>query len=327
MATESHSLSGALGLSAVVPCYDEEEVLPELYRRLSAACRECVGDDHEIVLVNDGSRDETWSGIKDLSSKDPHIVGVDLSRNYGHQIALTAGLSICRGERILIIDADLQDPPELLRDMLALADQGADVVYGQRRTRAGETRLKKITAAYFYRLLWLLSDIDIPVDSGDFRLMSRRALKALLSMPEQIRYLRGMVTWVGYNQVPILYDRAERFASATKYPLRKMIRFSLDAITGFSVKPLRIASYTGAILALLSLLMISYTVYAWMVGDVVAGWASVMTVVLVLGSANMLILGVIGEYLGRLFVEAKRRPLFIIQEIARAEDHSRPEPQ
>ena len=307
------------GLSAVVPCYNEEQVLSELHNRLSAACHKAMGDDYEIVLVNDGSQDKTWPIIKAMVEKDPHVVGVNLSRNHGHQLALTAGLSVCVGDRILILDADLQDPPELLEDMLALADQGADVVYGQRRSRAGETWFKKATAAWFYRVLRKMTDVDIPVDSGDFRLLSRRALDTLQTMPEQFRFIRGMVTWIGYKQVPLPYDRAERFAGVTKYPLKKMIRFSLDAITGFSTKPLRVASYTGIFLSLLSGLMIAYTLYSWATGSVVAGWTSVMAVVLLLGAANMLFLGVIGEYLGRLFIESKHRPLFIIEEIARAE--------
>ena len=307
------------GLSAVVPCYNEEEVLSELYNRLSAACRKTMGDDYEIVLVNDGSRDNTWSIIKAILVKDPHVTGVNLSRNHGHQLALTAGLSVCIGDRILIIDADLQDPPELLADMMALADNGADVVYGQRRSRAGETWFKKASAVGFYRLLRHMTDVDIPVDSGDFRLISRRALNTLQSMPEQFRFIRGMVTWIGYKQVPLLYDRAERFAGVTKYPLKKMIRFSLDAITGFSIKPLRIASYIGIVLSVLSILMIAFALYSWAAGSVVAGWTSVMAVILLLGAGNMLFLGVIGEYLGRLFIESKHRPLFIIEEIARSE--------
>ena len=275
-----------------------------------------MGEDYELVLVSDGSRDQTWSMIKTMSRDDPRIVGVNLSRNFGHQLALTAGLSVCQGKRILIIDADLQDPPELLADMLALADQGADVVYGQRRTRDGETWFKRSSASVFYRVLRRMTDIDIPVDTGDFRLMSRRAMESLQAMPEQFRFIRGMVAWIGYKQVALPYDRAERFADETKYSLKKMIFFSLDAITGFSTRPLRMAIYVGITLGLLSLTMVLFTLYSWMVGDVIPGWTSVMTVMLILGSANMLFLGVIGEYLGRLFLEAKRRPLFIIDELA-----------
>lgn len=238
-----------------------------------------------------------------------------LSRNHGHQLALTAGLTQCRGDRILVIDADLQDPPELLADMLALADRGADVVYGQRRTRKGETRFKTATAAMFYRLLRRLVDIDIPLDAGDFRLMSRRALDVLNNMPEHHRFIRGMVSWIGMRQVPILYDRDARYAGETKYPLRKIIRFAIDAITGFSVAPLRLASFLGVIAAGLSLLLMIYTLGSWLLGSTIAGWTSLTSIVLLIGSVQLIVLGIIGEYLGRLYVEAKRRPLFVIEAI------------
>jgi glycosyltransferase involved in cell wall biosynthesis len=306
----------ACALSAVVPCYNEEPVLKHLHRRLSAACRAVVGDDYEIVLVNDGSHDATWPLIKALSEEDPHIVGVDLSRNHGQQLALTAGLSVCRGDRVLVIDADLQDPPELLGDMMTLMDRGADVVYGQRRSRAGETWVKTATARWFYWVLRYLSDVDIPADTGDFRLVSRRVLDQLRAMPENYRFFRGMISWLGFTQVPILYDRDERVAGVTKYSYAKMLHFAVDAITGFSTRPLRIATHLGLLLAALSMIMIVWIFYTWLVHDVVRGWASVMTVILVLGSANMLLLGVLGEYMGRLYMQSKQRPLFIIREVA-----------
>ena len=306
-------------LSAVVPCYNEDKVLTELYKRLSSVCANFLGDDYEIVLINDGSNDDTWPIIRSLSEKDAHIVGVNLARNHGHQLALSAGLSICRGERILVIDADLQDPPELLSEMWVLVDQGADVVYGQRRARTGETWFKKFSAAFFYRLLNKMTDVNIPVDTGDFRLMTRRVLETLNAMPEHHRFIRGMVTWIGYKQVPIIYDRAERFAGETKYPLKKMIQFAVDAITGFSTRPLRLASYVGVFLAILSFNMFGYVIYGWSEGKSVAGWTSLMAIVLLLGSANMLFLGILGEYLGRLYMESKGRPLYIINEIYRTE--------
>lgn len=320
MAPEKFCTTLKVALSVVVPCYNEEPGLAELHQRLSAVCRNCLGDDYEIVLINDGSKDDTWPIIRSLTDKDPHIVGVNLSRNHGHQLALTAGLSICRGERIFVIDADLQDPPELLNDMWALVDKGADVVYGQRKTRSGETWFKKFSAACFYRLLQKMTDVNIPIDTGDFRLMTRRVLATLQSMPEHHRFIRGMITWVGYKQVPIRYDRAERFAGKTKYPLKKMMHFALDAITGFSTRPLRVASHAGAVLAVFSLFIFGYVLYGWFQGKSVAGWASLMAVVLVLGSANMLFLGILGEYLGRLYMESKRRPLFIIEEIYHIEN-------
>ena len=202
-----------------MPCFNEETGLSELYPRLSRACREAVGDDYEIVLVDDGSTDRTWPLIRELAEQDGHVVGVTLSRNHGHQLALTAGLSVCRGDRVLILDADLQDPPELVSEMMALIErEGADVVYGQRLSRDGESWHKKATASLFYRLLGRMTDLSIPVDTGDFRLMTRRALSVLQSMPEQHRFIRGMVSWIGFHQVPFHYNRAQRFAGETKYP-------------------------------------------------------------------------------------------------------------
>ena len=238
-------------LSIVVPCFNEEACLPELYRRLTASARTAAGDDYELVLINDGSSDRSWPVMQQIAESDSHVLGVNLSRNHGHQLALTAGLDLCRGKTILIIDADLQDPPELLPAMIeTMRESGADVVYGVRRSRAGETAFKRATAHGFYRLLSRATEIDIPVDAGDFRLMSRRALEALLAMPEQSRFIRGMVAWIGFRQVPFAYDRDERFAGETKYPFRKMLRFAFDALTGFSSAPLKLASHAGLLLSL-----------------------------------------------------------------------------
>jgi dolichol-phosphate mannosyltransferase len=304
-------------LSIVVPCYNEEGCLGELHGRLSAAARGAVGDDYEIVLVNDGSRDRSWEMMRALSAADPRLVAINLSRNHGHQLALTAGLDLCSGERILIIDADLQDPPELLGAMLEEMDrQRADVVYAVRRARAGETAFKRGTAKLFYRLLSRLAEIEIPRDTGDFRLMSRRALDALLSLPEQARFIRGMVAWVGFRQVPIAYDRAERHAGQSKYPFSKMLRFALDAVTGFSTAPLRMASHIGLWLVAASVLLLAYIAFGFLTGSAIQGWTSLMLVVVVLGAVQMFVLGMIGEYLGRLYMEAKHRPLYIVAEIA-----------
>ena len=304
-------------LSIVVPCFDEEACLPVLHERLTAAARSAVGGDYEIVLVNDGSRDRTWPMMAELAETDPRLVAVNLSRNHGHQLALTAGLDICRGDAVLVIDADLQDPPELLSEMLAtMRREGADVVYGVRKSRAGETAFKRATAHGFYRLLSRATEVEIPVDTGDFRLMSRRALDALLAMPEQARFIRGMVAWIGFRQVPLPYNRDERFAGETKYPLKKMIRFALDALTGFSSAPLKLASHAGLILSFGSVLLVGYIFIGWLSGDTVQGWASLMLVVVVLGAIQMFVLALMGEYLGRLYNEAKRRPLYIVQEIA-----------
>lgn len=303
-------------LSVVVPCYNEEGCLEALHARVSAAARAAVGDSYEIVLVNDGSRDRTWAIMQTLAETDPRLIGVNLSRNHGHQLALTAGLDLCAGEQILIIDADLQDPPELLTDMRAtMAAEGADVVYAVRRKRDGETIFKKATAAAFYRLLDRVTDTPIPIDTGDFRLMSRRALDAFLSLPEQARFIRGMVAWIGFRQVPFLYDRAERVAGESKYPLAKMIRFALDAVTGFSTAPLRLASHIGLALTAATLLLMLYIVVTWLLGSTIQGWTSLMLIVLGLGAVQMFVLGLIGEYLGRLYVESKRRPLYLVADV------------
>jgi polyisoprenyl-phosphate glycosyltransferase len=304
-------------LSIVVPCFNEEPCLGTLYERLSEAARASAGEDYEIVLVNDGSRDGSWAIMQQLAAADPRLVAVNLSRNHGHQLALTAGLDLCRGDVVLIIDADLQDPPELLAEMLArMRDEQADVVYGVRRSRAGETAFKRATAHGFYRLLSRATEVDIPLDAGDFRLMSRRALDALLAMPEQARFIRGMVAWIGFKQVALPYDRQQRLAGETKYPLGKMIRFALDALTGFSSAPLKLASHAGLWLSAGSVLLVGYIIIGWLSGRSVPGWTSLMLVVVVLGAIQMFVLALMGEYLGRLYNEAKRRPLYIIQEIA-----------
>jgi dolichol-phosphate mannosyltransferase len=304
-------------LSIVVPCFNEDACLGELHRRLGAAARSAVGEDYELVLVNDGSRDGSWPVMQRMAADDAHVVAVNLSRNHGHQLALTAGLDLCRGDTVLVIDADLQDPPELLPAMIeAMRESGADVVYGVRKSRAGETAFKRATAHGFYRLLSRATEVDIPLDAGDFRLMSRRALDALLAMPEQARFIRGMVAWIGFKQVPFAYDRQERFAGETKYPLKKMMRFALDALTGFSSAPLKLASHAGLWLSLGSVLLILYIAYAWATGQNIQGWTSLMLVVVVLGAVQMFVLALMGEYIGRLYNEAKRRPLYIVQEVA-----------
>ena len=310
-------------LSIVVPCFNEEECIAALHERLTSAARTSAGDDYELVLVNDGSRDGTWEMLRALAARDPRLVAVNLSRNHGHQLALTAGLDLCRGEAVLIIDADLQDPPELLSEMMAvMRREQADVVYGVRTARAGETRFKRATAHAFYRMLANATEVDIPLDAGDFRLMSRRALNVLLAMPEQARFIRGMVAWIGFKQVPFQYKRDERFAGETKYPLRKMVRFAFDALTGFSSAPLKLASHAGLWLAAGSLIIVFYILFAWASGRSIPGWTSLMLVVVVLGAVQMFVLGMMGEYIGRLYSQAKQRPLYIVQEIAAQRDEA-----
>lgn len=302
-------------LSAVVPCYNEEEGLAELVKRLSTACAAAAGDDYEIVLVNDGSGDGTWAEMVRLSQDVPQIVGVNLARNHGHQLALTAGLSLARGERIFIVDADLQDPPELLAEMMAAVDGGADVAYGQRIQRDGETWFKKSSASVFYRLLQRLTDAPIPADTGDFRLMTRQVLDVLMNMPEQHRFVRGMVAWIGFRQVAVPYRRDPRFAGTTKYPLRKMVAFAMDAITGFSVAPLRFSLYLGFFSIFLAVLVGAFALWSYLAMHTAPGWTSIAIIVLAFGSMQMFCLAIMGEYLGRTYIQTKQRPLFIIKSI------------
>jgi dolichol-phosphate mannosyltransferase len=300
-------------ISVVAPCYNEELVLPEFHRRLHAVCAG-LQNCYEIVLVNDGSKDRTWAIMTELAARDPNLVCVNLARNHGHQLALTAGLDTCRGKRILIIDADLQDPPELLPAMLQRMDAEVDVVYGQRRKRAGETFFKRATAALFYRLIQRLSSVPIPCDTGDFRLISRRALDVLLAMPERRRFIRGMVSWIGFRQEPMLYDRDPRFAGETKYTLRKMLRFALDAVTSFSVKPLAVAGIVGALSCTAAVLLGVGAVVAWFTGGA-AGWLGLSALMTLLAGVQLLAIGLLGEYVGRMHEESKGRPLFIIEQI------------
>lgn len=314
-------------LSVVIPCYNEEPVLHALHERLTHVCQG-LGIDYEIVLVNDGSRDRTWPVMAELARLDPHLVCVNLSRNHGHQLALTAGLSVCQGDQILIIDADLQDPPEALPEMMALmAREEADVVYGQRINRQGETIFKKVTAFAFYRILSWLADGNLPRDTGDFRLMSRRVLDQFLTMPERHRYIRGMVSWLGYRQVPYRYERHPRAAGETHYTLRKMIRFAWDAITGFSVKPLTLAMRAGG--ACLGLAGLTTLLAAWwgLAYHELPSLGLLTALVLTLAGGQFLTLGIIGEYLGRMYTEVRGRPLYLIEQVVRGREvASRPLP-
>src|SRR5262245_61646401 len=305
----------AIDLSVVAPCFNEEEGLSEFYRRTSAACQASVGTAYEVVLVDDGSADRTWQLIQGLSRADPRVIGVHLMRNHGHQLAATAGLAVARGRRILLIDADLQDPPELVGQMMHLMDGGADVVYGKRAGREGETWFKRTSAVTFYRLLSRIANVPIPEDTGDFRLMRRRVVDVLLAMPERERFIRGMVSWIGGQQTPLVYNRDARHAGASKYTLAKMLRFAADAVTSFSVAPLRFAVWLGLIVAGMATLLLAYTILRWLSGDVVAGWSSIMTAIALFAGVQLLVLGIIGEYLGRLVQEAKGRPLFLIDSI------------
>ncbi|HEY0008037.1 MAG TPA: glycosyltransferase family 2 protein [Tepidisphaeraceae bacterium] len=309
-------------LSIVVPCFNEAEVVHELHRRVSAVCA-AAALPYEILLVNDGSSDATWPAMVELCQADSHLRAVNLSRNFGHQLALSAGLSVARGQRILVLDADLQDPPELLPQMLKRMDEGADVVYGQRTRRDGETLLKRMTAKIFYRLLNSLSDLDIPADTGDFRLMNRRVLDAFNRMPERHRYVRGMIAWVGFKQVPIHYDRRERFAGKTKYPFRKMLRFAFDALTSFSVTPLKLSIWVGLLTAVIAVLLLVWTIVAWLLNHAsVMGWTSLLSAISFFSAVQLFVLGIMGEYLARVVEQTRGRPLYLIGEIVGGEASS-----
>jgi len=309
-------------VSVVAPCFDEQDALPLFLTRVRGVL-DLLGVTSELVLVDDGSKDQTWEIIEKASVEDPRVVGVRLMRNHGHQLALTAGLSVCRGDRVLIIDADLQDPPELLPEMMALMDDaGADVVYGQRRRREGDGVLKRATAAIFYRTIGRMTEVDIPYDTGDFRLITRRVLDLLIAMPERHRFVRGMVSWIGGKQVPLVYDRDARVAGESKYPFAKMLRFAADAITSFSMVPLRLSIILGWIMAGIGFAAAINSVVGALMGHTVPGWSSLMAAIGLLTGTQFLMLGIIGAYLGRLYEQSKGRPLFMIRDMVGGPDTS-----
>jgi dolichol-phosphate mannosyltransferase len=302
-------------LSIIVPCFNEELVLRETNRRLKATAEQS-GMDFELLYVDDGSVDSTAEILRQLNAEDPRVKVLRLSRNFGHQFAITAGLEHASGDAVVLIDADLQDPPEVILEMLARWDEGCwDVVYGTRIDREGESLWKLGTAKLFYRLINSLSDVAIPLDTGDFRLMDRKIVDALLSMPERDRFLRGMVSWLGFRQLALPYRRAARFAGATKYPMRRMLRFAMDGILSFSVVPLRIATMVGLTASVMALIGCCWALGVRLLGHQwVAGWASLLLTVLFMGGVQLVCLGVVGEYVGRTYWETKKRPLYLVQE-------------
>ena len=304
-------------ISVVVPCMNEDESILILVERLASVIKP-YGDRAEIILVDDGSTDNTWAAIEAARPTCRQVVGLRLSANRGHQIALTAGLEAARGERVFMLDADLQDPPELLDEMMGLMDRGYDIVYGRRRERQGEAIFKRASAWGFYRLLNLMSDVPIPRDTGDFRLVSRQALDAILSMPERARFVRGMFAWAGFRQVGIEYVRAPRALGETKYPLRKMLRLAIDAMTAFSTKPLRLATRMSFLSFAFSGMMMVYVLRSLIMYQTAPGWASVVLAISLFSGVQLLTLGILGEYIGRLYVEAKGRPLYFVADDTRA---------
>lgn len=304
-----------MDLSVVVPVFNERDALPELHARLTGVLSSLVSS-YEIVLVNDASTDDSWSIILSLASRDRHTKAIGLSRNFGHQLAITAGLDIAQGDAVVLMDGDLQDPPEVIPALYAKFTDGFDVVYAQRRTREGETVWKKLTARLFYRLMRRITRLDIPVDTGDFRLMSRRVADELRRLQEHSRFLRGLVTWVGYNQTAVLYDRAARSSGSTKFSTTKMLSFAFDGITSFSSQPLRIASQLGFFFSSLSLVVMLFLIYYALSGGpgLVQGWTSLIVSVLFLGGVQLIAIGLLGEYIGRIYEEVKQRPLYVVKD-------------
>ncbi len=301
----------------MAPCYNEAECLTAFVRRMQTAAEAAVGPAYELILVNDGSIDATWTVIEHLAADFVHVVGVDLSRNHGHQLAVTAGLGLTRGDRVLIIDADLQDPPELLADMMALMDAGNDVVYGKRRVRHGESAVKLSTAKLFYRVLSSISDVEIPQDVGDFRLISRQFVDRLNAMPEQDRFLRGMVAWLGGRQAEVLYDREARHDGKTGYTLQDMLKLATAGLTSFSTAPLKVSVLLATAGMVIGLLVIIYTLIAYFFGAVQRGWTSLALIVVFFGVGQLGCTAIVGAYVGRIFMQIKGRPLYLIQRVVR----------
>jgi len=300
--------------SIIAPIYNEKESLPELHRRVSAVM-DGLGEPWELVLVSDGSSDGSTEMILELAARDERVRPVIFARNFGHQIAATAGLDYSRGDAVVIIDADLQDPPEVVADLVAKWREGYEVVYAVRAEREGESWFKLWTASMFYHLIYRITDVKIPMDTGDFRLMDRKVVNVMNSMRERARFLRGMSAWIGFRQVGVPYKRAARFAGSTKYPLRKMLKLAMTAITGFSHAPLQLATYLGFISAGLAAIFIPIVIIERLTGaQAFVGQASTLVAVLFLGGVQLICLGILGEYIGRIYDEVKGRPLYIVRQ-------------
>lgn len=298
-------------LSVVVPAFNEEKNVSAMHERLVRALAEVV-DGLEIVFVDDGSADGTWQCVCDLAERDPRVKGLRFARNFGHQAALTAGVDAARGRAVVIIDGDLQDPPEVIPEMVEKWREGYEVVYGQRASREGETWFKLTTAALFYRILRGITNVEIPVDTGDFRLMGPMAVTAFRALPERNRFIRGLVSWIGFRQTAVQYERKARQVGETKFPVRKMLRFALDGITSFSFFPLRLATWTGFAVSLFAFLYIVVVIVLKAIGISWSGYTSLMASILFLGGVQLLMIGIMGEYLARIFDEVKRRPLYLV---------------
>lgn len=300
-------------LSVVIPVYNEEMNIGKLYQRLQNSLQP-LNVDWEVVYINDGSKDRSLLVLQGLAETDHHVKYIDFSRNFGHQLAITAGIEHARGEWIVIMDGDGQDPPELLPDLLSKAQEGFEVVYARRRKRDGENFLKKFTARLFYRLLARITNIEIPVDTGDFRIIHRKIQRILSKMPEQHKYIRGQISWIGFNQTFLEYDREERMGGATKFTYRKMMRFALDGISSFSTWPLKVATITGFLVSAVAFVLIVYSLYQKFFGTTEPGWTSLHISVLFLGGIQLIGIGMLGEYLGRVSDNVKNRPHYIVRD-------------
>jgi glycosyltransferase involved in cell wall biosynthesis len=311
--------------SIIAPCYNEQDNLTELHHRMKDVMDQ-TGEPWELVLINDGSSDRTPELMRELHAVDPRVHYIDFARNFGHQIAVTAGLDYAQGDAVIIIDADLQDPPELILQMIDKWREGYEVIFAVRTERIGESWFKLFTAKLFYRLIYRITDVDIPLDTGDFRLMDRKVVNALNQMRERHRFIRGMTSWVGFKQTGVYYTRQERFAGETKYPLRRMMKFASDAITGFSFVPLQLATFLGFSIAALSGVGVFIVIMGRLFGNqAFLGQATTLVMVLFLGGVQLISLGIIGEYLGRIYDEVKGRPMYIVNEAVGFDENHAPE--
>ena len=301
-------------ISVVIPMYYEEKVAEECYRRVKENLEKIKNYEYEIIFVNDGSKDRTLEILEEIANKDEKIKIISFSRNFGHQAAVTAGLQFVSGDAIVIIDADLQDPPELIPEMIALWEQGNEVIYGKRKSRKGESKFKLLSAKMFYKTLNALSDVEIPKDTGDFRLVDRKIVDVINSLPEHNKFLRGLFSWIGYKQIPYEYERKERFAGKTKYPLKKMVKLAADGIIGFSSKPLKLVGTLGFIAIIISILILIYALISYILklNNLSAGWTSIMVAITFFAGVQLLSLWIIAEYIGRIYDETKQRPQYII---------------
>ena len=303
-------------ISVIIPMYNEELVIEECYKRLKENITKLKKYDYELIFINDGSKDKTLEKIKELAKQDTNLKIVSFSRNFGHQAAVTAGLKEVTGDAIVIIDADLQDPPESIPDMVKLWEAGNEVIYGKRKSRKGESYFKLFTAKMFYKTLNALSDVEIPQDTGDFRLVDRKVVDTINKLPEHNKFLRGLFSWVGYKQVPYEYERQERFAGKTKYPLNKMLKLASDGIISFSTKPLKLVGALGIISIIISIAILLYALisYAYKLNQLTAGWTSIMVAITFFAGVQLLSIWIISEYIGRIYEETKQRPQYIIKE-------------